>query len=345
MAVKSFQIAIGFLFVVAPLPVNGQVVPSAPLSPANGVVRAPFANVTSMHELSDGRVVMCDAMTNLLIVADLANGKFKNIAGARAMPLSAFPGDTTVIDLLGNGWLFLAGDKPIGMLSGSNPVVRASGGLIRGADTQGHILALRDSHTGHGDSTDVMLVNRVSGAIDTVTRLWMPPPAVSDPPPRVAFRTYEAAILSLDGWVAALRTNPYRVDWRTPEGRWIIGAPIVTPIVPLDDREKQANMVQRARGGTPESPEKIKDWPATVPPWVYAFLSPILSPDSKLLVRRTPTADHPEPRYDVIDRTGKLERQVVLAPGEFILGFGAKSVYIVISKPDGPQDVERHPWP
>jgi hypothetical protein len=73
--------------------------------------------------------------------------------------------------------------------------------------------------------------------------------------------------------------------------------------------------------------------------------SPIASTDGKLLVLRTPSVDFPDTRYDVINHRGELERQLLLAPNEKVIGFGAKSVYVSVTAKDGKQSVERHPWP
>jgi hypothetical protein len=102
--------------------------------------------------------------------------------------------------------------------------------------------------------------------------------------------------------------------------------------------------VWRARGQTPQSPSTISNWPDAVAPWTVGW-PPIASPDGKLLVLRTPTADSPETRYDVINRRGELERQVTMPANEHILGFGAKSVYVAVTSRDGTQLVQRHPWP
>lgn len=335
---------------LVPIALAAQGVPSAPLKPANGVVKAPFQNVTSMHEFLDGRVIMVDAMTRQLLVGDFGSGKFTNVDAFPAMPIYELPGDTIVSSGTDMRWIFVEGTRPIGMLDHTNPVLQLVGSRIQGADVQGHFLGMRGTTPGHGDSTNVVLVDRTSGAADTVTRAWMPPGMAMVPPgtpipPRPVYTVYESAVLSLDGWIAVLRCEPYRIDWRTPEGKWILGKPIAVPVIKLDDREKEAFMVRRARGGTPAPVSSITNWPETIPPWSWWLLSPIHSPDGRVLVLRTPSADNPDPRYDVINRSGEQERQVTLPLGQFILGFGAKSVYVVVPHKDGQQDVERHPWP
>jgi hypothetical protein len=97
-------------------------------------------------------------------------------------------------------------------------------------------------------------------------------------------------------------------------------------------------------GKTPSPPDSITDWPATLPP----YRSPVLllaSPAGRLLVPRLPTATRPEARYDVVNRRGGLDGQLVLATNERVVGFGARSVYLSVTDDDGIQRLRRHPWP
>jgi len=68
------------------------------------------------------------------------------------------------------------------------------------------------------------------------------------------------------------------------------------------------------------------------------------TPDGKLLVYRVPTSSTPATRYDVIDRSGRVERQLVLPSSDIIRGFGEKSAYVVTSD-SLYHTVKRHPWP
>jgi hypothetical protein len=58
-----------------------------------------------------------------------------------------------------------------------------------------------------------------------------------------------------------------------------------------------------------------------------------------------PTADAPETRVDLVDRTGALRGVVVLGVRERILGFGVNSMYVVRMDEDDLEYVRRHPWP
>jgi hypothetical protein len=147
------------------------------------------------------------------------------------------------------------------------------------------------------------------------------------------------AAITIDGWIAVIRKDPYRVDWRLPDGRWRRGAPLPVPAIPLDDREKHAFLIRY-----PNFPGPITNWPDVVPPFSSRSGHPLVLPDGNLLLLRTPTADFPDPRYDMIDRHGQLIGRLQMPPNSTIAGFGSKSVYVMVK--DGTvEHLERHPWP
>jgi hypothetical protein len=114
----------------------------------------------------------------------------------------------------------------------------------------------------------------------------------------------------------------------------------------VDDKEKLAFMKRLAdrTGRAPSPPDSITDWPATLPP--YRSPVPMLSaPDGRLLIPRLPTAELVDTRYDVVNRRGALDAQLVLPPNERIVGFGPSSVYVAVADDDGIQRIRRHPWP
>jgi len=68
------------------------------------------------------------------------------------------------------------------------------------------------------------------------------------------------------------------------------------------------------------------------------------SSEGWLLVKRVPTVAEPGTRYDVIDRTGRVVRRIVLPLNQTILGFGKRSVYVVARDDNGIQRVQKHAW-
>ncbi|MGH7583438.1 MAG: hypothetical protein ACREL5_09455 [Gemmatimonadales bacterium] len=274
-------------------------------------------------------------------VIDFKKGTVTPIPQALPGPVIAIAGDSTIVVTHG-GWIFLDGAQAIGMLPATNPVVAAAG-YIRSADTAGFVLAIRRRKT---DSSDVIRINRRTGAEELVAEIYTFP-GVPGGVPAPLYQVSEHALLTPEGAVAVLRTAPYRVDWRSPNGTWTVGQPIPVPTVRFDEREKHAVLAYE-NTIYPWSPKysALPDawWPATV---VHSTGSPppLITPEGDLLVSRTPTADFPGTRYDIVNRQGGVVRQIVLPADELIAGFGAQSVYVRVVDHGKLIRLERHPWP
>lgn len=359
--------------ILAPLVLRAQLVVVVRLQPPDAKLDEEFTILGSVRELSDGRVILTDPREMRMVVADLRTGKVEPIGrtgdgpGEYRMPapVRALSGDSSFMaDLLGLRWLLLDGARIVATIPPDAPAILVTGGLALGADVNGFVLSTKGPpprtgawEYGKGDSTASVRVARATGRADTVAWLRRAPGrgsmtvaadgrVVSSSASRQTLTVGEEALLFTDGWLAVTRLEPYRVDWRAPDGRWIHGAPLPVPLIKLDDREKRASVERTARGSSQpaRSPDTIKDWPATLPP--YTAASPLTaSLDGRLLVMRQRSADHPETRYDVVNRRGILEVVITMPENERILGFGARSVYVVVTDEDGIQRVRRHPWP
>ena len=159
--------------------------------------------------------------------------------------------------------------------------------------------------------------------------------------------------LFADGWVALAHPDPYRVDWLTPAGEWIRGVPL--PMTPTGvSLEEQCLAISRRAPNAPCDPDRYPDWPSQVPPftmvldrgWITAggtALRP--GPHGLLLIRRTPTTNAPETRYDVVDRSGALRGAILMPEGGTIVGFGRESLYAVQKDEMDLLTLSRHPWP
>jgi hypothetical protein len=197
------------------------------------------------------------------------------------------------------------------------------------------------------DSQPVLFVDRSSGQVDTVARLRRgvrraPISTVNDPVMgrgmrvgRIPLNVLDATLLLPDGWTAVVRVDPYRVDWRSPEGRWVTGAPIPTPSIRMTDRERQAYAQRNswARNAT--------DWPEVLPPFDTPT-SLFSTPDGWLVIKRLAAAGATGQRYDLVDKSGVRRGSLALRPNEAIIGFGAASVYVIETDDDGIQRLRRH---
>jgi hypothetical protein len=354
------------LAIAVSIRLSAQPVPTVKLNPANATLREEFSNlsISAVRELRDGRVLVVETgSVSRLVVADFVTNTVTSIGRKGSGPgefdvaasIFALAGDSTL--MLGgmSRWLVLDGARIVATTKPDDPGLLAARAMILGVDHRGAVLSFVPGASS-GDSSAIGLVSRRTGTITPIVKLAVGVEPGYPPRDRKGERINgtrgawvaagEMSCLFPDGWVAVARLNPYRVDWRSPDGTWTRGSALPVPVVRIDEREKRAYMTRVAkRSGDPVQPASAyPSWPTTVPPF-DRFPPPLAAPDGKVLIARTPTADHPEMRYDIIDRAGRLERQLVLGANERILGFGARSVYVAVTDDDGVQRIERHPWP
>jgi hypothetical protein len=353
------------LWVVAPIAAHGQQAPRLTLGPATASLSEEFSSLTWVREIKDGRLIVTDSRDGRVVVADPRTGKVEQISrrgqGPReypsARPVWRINGDSSVMVDSPRRWLLFDGARIVATLAPDAPGVAAAKGIPRGVDEVGHVYSsefLPAAEKPIGDSTALVRIARANGQADTITRLSALVPRRTSSPNKDGYFEFslptvamaDEAVPFADGWVAVVRSNPYRVEWRAADGQWIRGAPLPFTSMRMDEKEKRAFMARLAAptGKTPSPPDSIPDWPATVPP----YRSPVqllAAVDGRLLVPRLATADNPEMRYDVVNRRGTLDAQLVLAANERIVGFGSGAVYVSVTDDDGIQRLRRHRWP
>ena len=209
------------------------------------------------------------------------------------------------------------------------------------------------------DSNPLLLTDRNTGRMDTITQLRDRPRRITAeldslgeakrimPTATESNAQIEFAQLFYDGWIAVVRLEPLRVDWRSPKGSWIRGAPLALKPIPVDARERQAIDARRAefreqyrKIGFPAPP--VLPMPSTLPPSTEVTKA---SSDGRLLLQLTTTVSRPQVRYLVINRTGTIDGEIMLNANEEVVGFGASSVYVSFKDADDVQRLGRHPWP
>jgi hypothetical protein len=349
-----------------------------PLPPATAVVDYGFSSIISIRELADRKLLISDLKEGALLVADFSSNSVTQVGRRGAgpneytapAPLYPLQGDTTLmVNLLSRRALLLQGDRVVETVPSDSPIFR-SAIEVAGADNTGRVLLVQlrglEPPTSAGvlmlgerDSTSLILVDRRSSRVDTIgrariaerrfeffesqfggigSRIFAPNPlAVKEP-----------AALSADGWMAVVRRNPYRVDWRRPDGGTVKGQTLAYDRVRVDDAEKAFVMQAWAaeRDGRRRDPNSVRDWPAYYPPYSTATVGTLLfAGDGKAVVRRATTRRAPQARYDVIDRTGRLVARVALPPDATLAGFGTGAAYVVTVDGDGLQKLSVHAWP
>ena len=332
--------------------------PTRTLPAPNARLGAEFSDLTTLRELNDGRVLLFDRKEERLMVVDFGSGFVRDVARKGQGPaefefvaaLLPLGGDSTLAADLARRWLILDGDKVVVTLPPDNPAIMAVRLQPLGADRLGRVLS-RGFPRGGGltDSTLAILIERATGRPDTIARLRngvrrVPVSTVTDPAlgrgvmiRRIPLNVGEAPLLLADGWTAVVRLEPYRVDWRSPEGRWTSGAPIPVRSIRMNEGERKAysDRYPWSRNAT--------DWPEFLPPFDTPT-SLFATADGWLVIKRLSSASEPETRYDLIDKSGVRRSQLILQRNEHILGFGAASVYVIETDDDGIQRLRRHSY-
>ena len=343
------------------------------LRPPTATLSEEFSQVQAIRELADGRVLIGDRREARIVLADFAldrttpvsrhglgPGEFSNV-----YPLYALGADSSLmVDPVARRWHLFDGAVLARLVPPDAPAYRATDGLAYGADTRGFLLAQRTTRfdgprkaSADLDSVLILRVTRASGLVDTIAKTRPQPTQVEtegqpgEAPKSITLRftmlgVAEEAVLAADGWLAIARLDPYRVDWRSPDGAWTLGSPLPFTAVKVTELEKRIQLARRAnsgrRIGRPPDPSELK-WVESIPPFQSGAL--LVLPDGNLLIARTRTVEAPQSRYDVVDRRGRLVRSLELPASVRIAGAGRKDLYVVTANDDGFEHVRRHPWP
>jgi len=372
LALRRAAALVGLLLAGQPTGLAAQKADTLHLRPTDGTLEnhPGFTDVRAVRELSDGRLLVSDRFG--LVLVDwrasevITIGRKGEGPGEYVIPggLYALGGDSTLFTDRARRWHVMDGPRIVETLGPSRPGIRMLGSNLSGVDSSGQILGVEGYSYTHvsipgerltADSLRVQLVRNGLTQdpleVETIARVGgrgrlgisvlrtSTGGAISANP----LSTEEQALLFPDGWIALALTEPYRVDWRHPEGTWDQGAPL--PFVPVALNEGEGCAVFQPGGALAEACHdgRLGDFPEFLPPFLPDAL--LATADGKLLIRRTPSTGSPGNRYDVIDRRGQLVGVIALPPNQRIMGFGAASVYLVTTDEVDLQWLTRHPWP
>ncbi|MGV3708640.1 MAG: hypothetical protein ACO1Q7_07345 [Gemmatimonas sp.] len=347
MSLSRFLLSV--VIAAAPISLSAQV-PISKLAPTNGQLNSSFAKQPLdeslafrriIQEFSNGKVLIAQAEGDQMILADFATGTMEVLKDMPSGQLIALPADSSIVKGFSR-WTYFDGLRSVGIL-GEDRIRRLFTSrieAIRGADDSGRLLV--ETASNGRDSAVVSWVNRATGSRDTIAKLWRDPP----PPPgnfRPVCKQSEGVTLAPDGWIAVVRARPYRVDWRRPNGNWALGPSLHVPAQLMSDGDRSTYLQWRDRDRPALPRDTVKNWPMHPCEWTSGFTAKA-SPDGYLLVYRVPTSTVKAITYDVVNREGKLVRQLQLPENEAIIAFGRSSVYVVRTV-NNSQLILRHPWP
>lgn len=348
-----------------------------PLKPPDRMLSDAFSTVTGISEVDDNRVLVADRREQRLALVRWSplritsvgrNGDGPGEYNSASGLVTLAPGTSLLLDGTSRRWLLLDNASFVDSLRSIAATVRALGTHSRGGDRRGNVLVAVGlgpkvegrGITGHvavetADSIALVLINLHNGSIDTVVSLRgrFRGKRVVNRTVRGTSITFhltnplaveEQSLLFPDGWIAVVHTEPYRVDWLSPNGLRIQGKELPVEKVVVDENEKQSVIRHHWRGaeGVEWPSDAFPAWPTELPPFPNDALFP--APDGQLLVKRLVSARTKKTVYDVIDRTGRRTFQLTMEPNERIVGSGAMHIYTVMKSADGLESLARHNW-
>ena len=292
--------------------------------------------------------------------------------------LYVLAGDSSLLQDQAGGRLMIIGPdaKPGGFFDPSRAeadtlVARARRFFPRSSDARGNLYGeLQPIKVGAGgvlelaDHSAIERLNVATRKRDTVA-LWpvrkdanarMMNGMVVTQPRMNAFPAWEQWAVAPDGRIAFVFPDPYRVNFVGADRKVKENPPIAYEKVRVDDavkkwhreeRERPQMAMRYSRGGG-SSMEMMKrpyteptEWPEFLPPYLGQVF---FGSDNLLWIPRTTVPGKPT-TFDIIDGQGKVFERVELPPRTKLVGFGAKTLYIVRLDDDDLQYLQRHPLP
>jgi hypothetical protein len=328
-----------------------------------------YATVSNVVELSGGGVAFADTRDKLFLRGDFENGRVDTLGArvetiARGSPPGQYKFPGWVAHLAGDAvalvdfsalrtTLWNEQGKPLAVLpikgvSAETPVLLYdSVGHGYKIDYQAVLGAREPGRTLRADSIPVLRIGLKDGKVDTVA--MMAGPEYGDA--MFGEQTQQAAKVFApndhfgvlgDGTAWVARGHQNRVDWRAPNGAWLIGKPRDYPRLPVTQADKERVLAQvREQGkqfGMPQDLRIVYPFADSKPPFDFA----LGRPNGEVWLQRPRSQEDAPLIYDVVNRKGEWQRAVTFPKGATLAGFGAKgAVYATIRQEDGRRTVGR----
>ena len=331
---------------------------------------ARFGMVSNVVELQDGRVVFTDTRNKLFLRADFKSGRVDTL-GSRADSVSSgspagqykFPGwvahlagDTVaLVDFSAlRTTVWNEAGRPLGVLplkeiAGNTPVlVYDTVGRGYKIDYQAVLGGGEPGRAIRPDSIPVMRIVLRGNVVDTVARLASPEygDAVFGEEVQQAAKVFApndffGVLPDGTAWVARGREN--RVDWRSPDGKWIRGQTHAYTRLPVTDADKARVLAQvREQGekfGMPQDLPIVYPFAETKPAFDFA----LGRPTGEVWLQQPRKDENSGWVYAVFDRKGEWRRDIVFPKEASLAGFGDNgAVYASIKNADGSRTVARY---
>jgi hypothetical protein len=316
----------------------------------------PFNYLSGVRELSNGKVIAADPVSQVLLRLDLATGTADTLGRQGTGPneyngpdqVFPLPGDSTLLVDLGNGRLTVI--DPNGLFAHSTPMTtgmgKTSGRTVQPmfVDRGGNLYdGAYYSPEAPKDTFSLRRISRVTLEETEVATAWHAPFAKREPdtkPPMLV--PYDDWAVGGDGRIAVVRAHGYSVDWYLPDGRVVHGPPNQVETYPVGLAEKEAELehaaaatvttaltvddegvksMQMARGtsrrGTMPSVNDFA-WPETLP--VFRGEATLVSPHDEVWIHRMMPAGVPG-RIEVFDDLGVRLGFIKIPAWSRVIGF------------------------
>ena len=306
-----------------------------------------FTYAFSIRELSDGRLIVPDPGENVIHLLGADGRPLGTIGKQGAGPgefqiplhVMALRGDSTLLnDREQRRFLLIGPDaKPVRTILW--PTVPLGGDGLQDemhTDEQGNVYFPRSGFHPDTGMTPLLRWNIGTGKIDSVQTVAMAK-MVESRPSRDVVRTLVVPFEDGDAWtvtpggeVAIVRPREYQLEWRATNGTIHRGAPIPYRGAPVTAAERTERF----------GPGVDLPIPATKP--AVTPLGIEVSPTGEIWVSRYKAPGDPGPRWDVLDKDGRLLRTLTLTGRRSIIGFGRDLVYVVRYDEDDIQHLEAY---
>jgi hypothetical protein len=324
----------------------GEAGPKAPrveLQAAGDTVATNFSAVTDAVWLGGDRWAVIAPSNEAVGVAAFSEHRYRPLGGTRSKeirnPTTIFrAGDTLFVGDWGLGRATLwAGD---GRLVGSVSTSAAlRGALPKARDQQGRYyldLYPRPGPDGSGNRDSVAVVRTDVGFSrpDTIARLA--PLDIAEVRAEAGRRFEQRIFGGMDEWGAlpdgslwVARVFGNRVDWRSPDGKWTRGQSLPDRVLEVTRYDRELFV----RGFPPELRGRARELPFA--PLKPPFEAGMTSPSGQVWLEKSRAPADSTRSYQVIDRGGRLTREVALRGQGRIIGVGSDAVLVAESTPDG----------
>ena len=336
-----------------------------------------FSTITSIRELSDGRVFIADAQEHEVFLADSRTGAVKPVSRRgngpgefqHATMLLPISGDTTLLYDGANRRYLVLSATGVAIETRAAEAAQGSttlGGVPGAIDASRRVYAVGNPmaaamRSGRLPDAAPLLRSALDGSReDTVTRLALAVATMNiggrllrtvTSSGTVPFAAQDEWDVAPTGAVAVVRTAPYHVEWISPTGT-ITAGPVVPyeaiPVTAADQRDFESSQKRSSGGmrmgadgrGTPFDGGPTPVLPEVKPPFIARDVK--VSPRGEVWVKRTYTSGATTAVCDVFDGMGSRVATVRIPSDARVVGFGKDAVYLSRTDADGLQTLERY---